>query len=110
MLWKESNPTDARVFLEESNRSVLAFVRARSGEEAALHLRACRELGVNLGRAIGVSAEINAPQGADAAWCKALGAGNELGACLVPAGSTAPPEGKEIQRVRASKKGILWGG
>ena len=107
-LWKQSNPADARIFLEESNRSVLAFVHARTAAEAEQHLRACRERGENLGRAIGVSAEIEAPRGADAGWCKALGAGNELGACMVPVGSSALPEGREIQRVDISHEGILW--
>lgn len=106
--WKESNPGDARLFLEESNRNVLEFVHAPTAAEAERHLRACRDLGVNLGRAIGVSAEIEAPRGLEAAWCKALGAGNELGACLVPAGSAAHLEGRETQRVHASQKGILW--
>jgi mevalonate kinase len=107
-LWKDSNPGGARSFLEESNRNVLEFIRARTAAEAERHLRACRELGVNLGRAIAVSAEIETPRGFDAAWCKALGAGNELGACLLPAGSAALLEGKEIQRAHASQKGIQW--
>jgi phosphomevalonate kinase len=107
-LWKESNPADAGLFLAESNRGVLRFVHARSAEEAGSCLRACRDLGVSLGRAIGVTAEIEAPRGLDAAWCKALGAGNELGACLLPAGSARFPDGKEILPVRASQEGILW--
>jgi phosphomevalonate kinase len=107
-LWKESNPRAARRFLEESNRSVLGFVHARTAAEAGRHLRACRELGMSLGRAIGVSAEIETPRGLDAGWCKALGAGNELGACLAPAGSAALPEGGEIQRIPVAMKGILW--
>jgi mevalonate kinase len=107
-LWKESHPGDAQLFLEESNRSVLEFVHARTTAEAQRHLRACRELGLRVGRAMGVSAEIATPRGLDAAWCKALGAGNELGACLLPAGSAALAEGKEIQRVHASQKGVLW--
>ena len=107
-LWKKSNPDDARRFLEDSNRSVRKFVHARTAVEAQAHLHACRELGVSLGRAIGVSAEIATPRGMDSAWCKALGAGNELGACLLPAGSAVLPDGKEIQLVRASQEGILW--
>ena len=107
-LWKETNPDEARMFLAESNRSVREFVHARTTAEAASHLRACRELGVSLGRSIGVTAEIETPRGLDAAWCKALGAGNELGACLLPAGSAALHQGSEIQRVQASQKGILW--
>jgi hypothetical protein len=106
--WKESHPGDARLFLEESNRSVRGFVHARTGEEAQRHLHACRELGVKLGTAIGVPAEIETPHGLDGAWCKALGAGNELGACLLRAGSAAPAEEREIQPVHASQKGILW--
>ncbi len=106
-LWKESHPGDARLFLEQSNRCVLEFVRARTAAEAERHLRACTELGMSLGRAIGVSAEIETPRGLDAARCKALGAGNELGACLLPAGS-AVPEDSKLQRVHASQKGILW--
>jgi hypothetical protein len=107
-LWKESNPENARLFLEESNRNVREFVHARTAAEAERHLRACRELGVGLGRAIGVSAELETPAGLEAAWCKALGAGNELGACLLPAGSAALPEGRHIQRMRAAQEGILW--
>jgi mevalonate kinase len=107
-IWKESNPDDARMFLGESNRSVRQFVHARTAEEAERHLRACRELGVSLGRAIGISAEIEAPAGLRAAWCKALGAGNELGACLLPAGSAALPEGREMQPVHGAQEGILW--
>jgi len=108
--WKKSNPDDARRFLESSNRRVREFVHARTAAEAERHLRACRELGVSLGRAIGVSAEIATPRGMDSAWCKALGAGNELGACLLPAGSAAPPPGREIQAVDAAQWGILWEG
>jgi hypothetical protein len=63
---------------------------------------------VSLGRAIGVSAEIETPRGMDSAWCKALGAGNELGACLLPAGSAAHLPGREIQAVDAAQEGILW--
>jgi mevalonate kinase len=106
--WKQSNPGDAGLFLKESNRNVLEFVHARTTAEAERHLRACRELGVSLGKAIGVSAQIETPRGLDPAWCKALGAGNELGACLLPAGSDAHLEGREIQRVHVSREGIVW--
>ena len=104
--WKESSPEAARRFLAESNRGVSGFVHAQTGVEAAAHLRACRELGRSLGAAIGVTAEIETPPGLDAAWCKALGAGNELGACLLPAGEL--PRGTEIQPLAVSREGILW--
>lgn len=108
-LWKKTNADDARAFLEESNRNVVEFVRARSAGEAALRLRACRELGVKLGRSIGVSADIETPPGLDASVCKALGAGNELGACIMPGGSAASAGGEVIRRMIASREGILWG-
>lgn len=107
-LWKKSNPGDARQFLEESNRGVQGFVQAPDAVEAERHLRECRELGLALGRAIGVSAEIETPRGMPAAWCKALGAGNELGACLLPPGSAAPLQAGGIQVVDAALEGILW--
>ena len=107
-LWKKSNPDDARRFLEDSNRGVRGFVGARAAVEAEQHLRACRELGVRLGRAIGVPAEIAAPRGIDPARCKALGAGNELGACILPAGSPPLLSGSEVQAVDAAQEGIVW--
>jgi len=107
-LWKKSNPDDARRFLEDSNRNVQGFVHARAAVEAQQHLRACRELGVSLGRAIGVSAEIAPPLRMDSAWCKALGAGNELGACLLQAGSAALLPGSEVPAVDAAQEGVLW--
>jgi phosphomevalonate kinase len=107
-LWKKTNPDDARAFLEESNRNVGEFVRARSAAEAALWLRACRDLGITLGRSIGVPAEIRTPSGLEASSCKALGAGNELGACIMPRGSAAPLEDELIRRVTAGAEGMAW--
>jgi phosphomevalonate kinase len=107
-LWKKTNPDDARAFLEESNRNVLEFVGARSSKEAALWLRACRDLGMKLGRSIGVSADIQTPDGLDASLCKALGAGNELGACMMSGGSAAPIGDEVTQRVTAAAEGIVW--
>jgi phosphomevalonate kinase len=105
-LWKEKSPGAARAFLEESNRSVMDFIKARSTAEAEQRLRTCRKLGREVGEAIGVPADIEPPPGLDPSWCKALGAGNELGACLLPGG--APDHGENIQRVRMSEEGVVW--
>jgi phosphomevalonate kinase len=95
--WKRRSPTEAHAFLEASNRAVAAFVAAGTEAEACARLAECRDLGVSLGRSIGVPAEVPVPDGLDARWCKAVGAGNELGACLRAAGGEPP-----------SDRGIAW--
>ncbi len=82
--WRRREPRQAQRFLEESNRQVEHFARAASRREALICLRRCRELGLRLGEAIGVPAELAPPgaslrNGVSAEDCKALGAGNELG-------------------------------
>lgn len=101
--WKEQSPGPARDFLEESNAAVRAFCGARSLQEGRRSFDACRRIGIQLGEAIEVPAEISAPAGLDPDWCKAIGAGNELGVCLVAA---AP--GFAVKRVHASDKGLAW--
>lgn len=104
--WKEANPGPARDFLRESNAAILAFSRARSLDEAFAHFGSCRTLGIQLGGAIGVSAEIVPPAGLDPRWCKALGAGNELGVCL--AGSAAGPPAAAVRPILPSAEGVRW--
>ena len=101
--WKHESPRAARQFLEESNRRVKAFTCAATHQQAASCWSSCRELGVELGNAIGVSARIPVPRGLDAAFCKATGAGSELGACLVPAGTETPFPAIEI-----ASEGVRW--
>jgi len=106
--WKQRDARAAREFLEDSNRCVREFLRADSAAQAAARLDACRRLGVAIGRAIGVPASVAAPPGFDASACKALGAGNELGACLVSAErapDTAPPG---VERALIAERGIVW--
>jgi phosphomevalonate kinase len=82
--WRRRKPEEAKRFLEKSNRYVDGFARAASRRKALGFLRRCRELGLRLGEAIGVPADLGPPsqalkdrvRGED---CKALGAGNELG-------------------------------
>jgi phosphomevalonate kinase len=106
--WKERNPQAAREFLEHSNGCVLQFLRAGSAEAAAPRLRDCRRLGIAIGDAIGVPAGIKAPQGLDPAWCKALGAGNELGLCLLPPGVEPPADDARFRLVTQSGTGVAW--
>jgi phosphomevalonate kinase len=87
--WKRSDAAAAADFLAASNKAVAGFARARGWDEAAAWFEAARALGLDLGRAIGVSAELGPPAGA-AGLCKAVGAGNELGVLVGPA-APGPP-------------------
>ncbi len=80
--WRQHRPEEARRFVEESNRQVVGFAAAASRSQALDSLRRCRELGLQLGKAIGVPAIMAVPDvatGLNEKDCKALGAGNELG-------------------------------
>jgi phosphomevalonate kinase len=105
--WKGRNPGPAGDFLRESNNAVASFVRARTEAQAMLWFTASRELGIELGRSIGVPAELPIPAGLDPKWCKALGAGNELGLCLLPPGAEPPPDGS-LRLVPRSDTGVRW--
>jgi phosphomevalonate kinase len=85
--WKRRDPAAASDFLAASNRAVAGFARAGGWEKGVPWLEAARALGLELGRAIGVSAEIK-PPGAAAGLCKAVGAGNELGVLAEHASAT----------------------
>jgi phosphomevalonate kinase len=101
--WKQANPHAARQFLEESNRLVRSFVAA-SVHDAPACWAACRQLGIELGDAIGVSARLAVPRELDPpGWCKAIGAGNELGACLLPEGTESPFAALDI-----ASEGVRW--
>ena len=105
--WKKGNAGAARTFLEESNERVLAFLSAATAGESAARWSACRELGIQLGDAIGVPARMSPPPGLDPAWCKPVGAGNELGVCLVPEEAAAPAG---VSAFSISPEGIRWEG
>jgi phosphomevalonate kinase len=91
--WKARNPGPARDFLRESNDAIRSFSRSRSLEEALPLFSICRRLGIDLGKEMGVPAELTPPPGFDPRWCKALGAGSELGCCLLPPGGDWLPRG-----------------
>jgi phosphomevalonate kinase len=62
--WKKQQPEEAERFKEESNRSVLSFLGAASWEEAKPHFLRSREIGLELGENIGLSASIVPPTAA----------------------------------------------
>jgi phosphomevalonate kinase len=109
--WKEAHAKEHREFLAASNRYVSELAGSPDFDTAKPILSLARDLGRNLGRAIGVSADIGQREDVDApneaafaSFCKALGAGNELVGCIsrsgrCPAGFTA----EEIDR-----EGARW--
>lgn len=101
--WKRRNPAAACHFLEESNKRVSSFIAAVSADEAAARWALCRDLGVELGDAVGVPAGMPVPRGVDPGLCKAVGAGNELGVCLLPAGVETL-----LDPVSISSEGLQW--
>jgi phosphomevalonate kinase len=101
--WKKGNRAAARAFLEESNSRVLAFLAACTKEEMAARWAECRQLGLDLGEAVGVPARIIPPPGIDPLLCKSIGAGNELGVCILPAG--AEPA---LPAVDIAPEGVRW--
>ena len=103
--WKLANPAAARQFLEQSNRDVRSFVESRFPAEAAAAWARCRALGLWLGDAIGVPARVTSPAAVNLALCKAVGAGNELGACLHPI-SDGPVQG--LLHFPVSAGGLAW--
>ena len=106
--WKERNPGAAQDFLRESNNAVTSFVRAPSAAEALPWLATCRKLGIDLGISIGFPADLPVPAGLDPEWCKALGAGNELGLCLLPPGVKPPPMDEGLRFVVQAGAGVTW--
>ena len=106
--WKIANPRQAREFLAMSNSALLDFVHAGTAPDAARRFDECRRIGIELGESIGVTARIEAPPGLDPAWCKAVGAGSELGACLLPRGAAPPHVEGTVLRLVRQDGGISW--
>ena len=106
--WKYRNARRARRLIDESNDNVTAFLGARSVREAATALRKARVMATALGDEIGVEARIHAPAGIDPDLCKALGAGNELGAYLQLPGAPEPQESLGLTLVEVAARGAVW--
>ena len=106
--WKSGNPGAAFRFMERSNNAVRSFLASSSAGEATAALREGRDLGVELGDAIGVSARIPVPAGLDPDLCKSLGAGNELGVYLCIPGAPEPLQGVGAVRLSIARRGVEW--
>lgn len=118
--WRRTEPEEAAAFVRESNDLVRAFAgeAPAAPERAATILREYRRLAIDLGRRIGVPAEIDLPEDRrstgrrSTAWLgfKAVGAGAELGIALensfAGSGSGARPAGGEV--VPVSEDGLRW--
>ena len=102
--WKRADPSAAADFFAASNRAVSGFSSARGWSEAAAWFEAARALGLELGRAIGVSAEIRPPEGrARGSLYKAVGAGNEVGVLV----ATEAQRGSGTSELRIAAAGLL---
>jgi phosphomevalonate kinase len=106
--WKAKENHAARTLIQESNDNVNAFLDARHAREVAAAFRRARETGIALGDEIGVEARIPVPSGVDPDLCKAVGAGNELGAYLQIPGAPEPAAGSGLLPVRESESGVTW--
>lgn len=113
--WRRTEPEEAAAFVRESNDLVCAFAgeAPAAPERAATILRKYRRLANDLGRRIGVPAEIDLPgDRRSTAWLgfKAVGAGAELGIALensfAGSGSGAQPAGGDV--VPVSADGLRW--
>ncbi|UCG00019.1 MAG: hypothetical protein JSV89_10880 [Spirochaetaceae bacterium] len=102
--WKHSDPSRWRRFLKESNRSVRNFLQADSWSQARLSFMNAKELGLELGERIGVSADIQAPPSLSPELYKALGAGDELGIYL----AEIPPQEPDAEAVEVAREGVQW--
>jgi phosphomevalonate kinase len=99
--WKAADPGAAQNFLRDSNDAILSFLGSESEEDSLRWFGRCRQIGIELGNAIGVPAELAVPPGLDGRWCKAVGAGNELGVCLRLGKGACRP-------VRRAETGAAW--
>jgi phosphomevalonate kinase len=106
--WKGHESGRASRLIQKSNDNVRAFLAAGSAQEAAAAFRKGRQTGIDLGDEIGVQARIPVPFDVDPELCKAVGAGNELGAYLQVPGAPEPPAASGLLLVQASKEGAVW--
>ncbi len=108
--WQAARPGDAARFLRKSNQAIRRFAAAASWREALPFFRQCRQLGLQLGERIGVPARIPEVPGLQPGLCKALGAGNEVGACVVADGAAqAAARTRGLTPVEICPEGLSWG-
>jgi mevalonate kinase len=104
--WKSDSPGEWSSFLRASNAAVQGFWNATSWTGAKGYLQQAKDIGLDLGRHIGVPAEVSADQaGTNFGLVKALGAGNEL-AALFP--ESDPRSSAGWLAAPTSTRGLQW--
>jgi len=107
--WKASDPTWWQSFLQRSNQAVRRFLKAENWPSARAAFTASKELGLQLGERIGVSAAIEAPLPLRPELYKAIGAGNELGIYVAETQPEAHSrEQPGLEAVVPSPEGVRW--
>lgn len=113
--WKTENPEEAADYLAASNASVRKLTAAGTWGELFPLWKACRNLGLNLGERIGVSANLDTEkalgdladrEGPDGFLFKALGAGNETGLAAGEPKAFPQPLPSALKRLVPSPEGV----
>lgn len=105
LAWRREDPSRARRFTKESNRTISRFVGSSSWDEAKPYFLHSKDLALSLGREIGVDAEMVPPLPLVSRQYKALGAGNEIGVYVSP---KPVDETDALERLVIAERGISW--
>ena len=106
--WKRRCRIDFLDFVEKANGAVEELIKAQTWEQAKRGLLNAREVGLSIGRAIGIPADLPKKMGSidDASGVvKALGAGDELFGRFSPQ-NPPPLSGWDIMKI--SQTGMTW--
>jgi phosphomevalonate kinase len=101
--WKKLYPNKAEKFKERMNREILNFVQSGSWDEGRKYFLRCRNIGLELGDRIGVSAFITPPEYVSNGVFKASGAGNELGILFTDQSSVSG-----FRKIEIAGDGLRW--
>ena len=101
--WRERSNWSG--FVESSNRCIENLLKAEDFSHALTYLKEGRDLGISLGKAIGVPGEMTGLP--ESRFSKALGAGNEI-AILFPDNENLSPPFEGCIPVTVREEGIQW--
>jgi phosphomevalonate kinase len=107
--WKRRDPAEARAYLGENNRLVGLLLQAPGWEAARGVLAELSRLAVDLGDRIGVPARMPPPAALEGsgAFCKAVGAGDELGVAL-GVSEAERARAAWLERLEIAPEGLRW--
>jgi phosphomevalonate kinase len=77
--WKSEHPDQAADLKRNNNKHIQELLFADDWEEAEPHAEALRQVGLELGKTLEKTAQIEGPAGSAFQFIKASGAGNEIG-------------------------------